>query len=134
MSQENVELVRSIYLRWERGDFGSAEWADQEIEFVIAHGLSPGDTTGVPQMRDRFKDWLSLWEDYRIEAEEYREIDAESVLVLFRFVGRGRGSGIDIARVQSKGALLFRVHDGLVTKLVNYADAHVALVDLGLAG
>ena len=28
MSQENVELVRSIHEAWERGDYTSTEWAD----------------------------------------------------------------------------------------------------------
>ena len=36
MSQENVELVRSIYEPLERGDFSSVEWASPEIEYVIA--------------------------------------------------------------------------------------------------
>ena len=34
MSRENVEIVRSIFIPWENGDFSSVEWADADIAFA----------------------------------------------------------------------------------------------------
>ena len=126
----NLDLVRSIYAAWEGGDYGAVEWADPEIEFVIADGLEPGSGKGVEGMADRWRKALSAWGDLRVEAEEYRELDNERVLVLTCMRGRGKSSGVEIE--ESRGSL-FHIRDGKVTRLVLYWDRERALSDLGFA-
>ena len=132
MSQENVELARSIFGAWERGDYSSAEWAHPEIEFVAADGPTPGRWTGLAAMAEAWREALSAFEDLRAEADEYRALDDERVLVLMHFSGRGKTSGLEVGDIQMKGANLFHVRDGKVTRLVTYWDRERAFADLGL--
>ena len=129
---ENLDLVRSIYADWERGDYGSARWAHADIEFVTADGPEPGSSTGLTHMAAALRSFLSAWKDARADASEYREIDDERVLVLVRFSGRGKTSGLELTHLHSKGAFLFTVRDRKVTRFVRYFDRDRALADLGL--
>ena len=125
--------MRSIYAAWERGDFGRAEWAHPDIKYVFADGPAPGTWTGLAGMAEVWRDWLSAWEDMNVEAQEYRELDDERVLVLSRYSGRGKTSGLELGQMGTKGATLFHIRDGKVTRFVGYWDRERALADLGLA-
>jgi hypothetical protein len=129
---KNLDLVRSIYAGWERGDFGSTEWADPEVEIVFADGPTPG-SAGLAEMGERWRDFLSAWEDVKVEVRESRELDEERVLVLSRWSGRGKSSGLELGQTQPAGANVFHIRDGSVRKLVLYWSAEHALADLGLA-
>jgi hypothetical protein len=76
MSRENVELVRSIHAAWEGGDYGSADWAHPDIEYVIADGPTPGSWFGLTGMADGVRSFLNVWEDWRFAWEGYLELGA----------------------------------------------------------
>ena len=129
---ENLDLVRSIFADWERGDFSSVEWADPEIELVIAAGPTPGRWTGLPKIADAWRGFLSTWDDARVTVDDYRELDVERVLVFLHYSGRGKTSGLELGQIGSKVACLFHLRGGKVTKLILYRDREGALADLGL--
>jgi hypothetical protein len=52
--------------------------------------------------------------------------------VLHRHTGRGKTSGMEVGQIASKGADLFHIRDGTVTRLVLYWELDRALADLGL--
>ena len=129
----NLELVRSIVTAWERGDYSSADWADSEIEFVIADGPTPGAWTGMAGMAEGWRGFLSAWEEFRGEqADEHRELDGQRVLVLHSWSGRGKTSGLDIGQMRAKAATIFHVRAGKVTRIVLYFDRERAFADLAL--
>jgi ketosteroid isomerase-like protein len=132
MASGNLDLVRSIHAAWDRGDFGAADWAHPEIEYVHADGPVPGSWTGLAAMAEGWRSFLRTWEGFRTEATDYRELDGDRVLVLARFGGRGKTSGVELGRMRTNSAALFHVQNGKVTRLVIYWDGQRAVADVGL--
>ena len=128
---ENLDLVRSIYADWEDGDFSRTDWANPGLQVMFVDGPTPG-TTQLDGMARRWGEVLDAWDDVRTEAFEFREIDDKRVFVHMRWSGRGRASGVDIAKTGSTGANVFHIDDGRVTRLMVYFSGRRALTDLGL--
>src|SRR5450759_4031741 len=114
MSKANLNLVRSIYARVARGDYSSADWASPDIEYVVADGVEPGTATGLDGLVRAMRAAFSVIEDWRDKPEAYRDLDAASVLVLSKFSGRGKTSGLD---VDQRVTQLFEIHEGKVTRI-----------------
>jgi hypothetical protein len=129
---ENLNVVRSIYADWERGEFGIVRWANPGIEFVFDGGPSPGTWTGFADIAEAMRDFIGAWSDFHVKAEEYRELDNERVLVLSTLGGSGKTSRLSLGQMRSEKCELFQIRSGKVVRLVIYWDRERALADLGL--
>jgi ketosteroid isomerase-like protein len=128
----NLDLVRSIYARWERGDFSSAGWADVEIEFAFIDGPEPGRWTGIEEMAAVWRRVLREFDRFRTESARYTELDDGRILVLTRFHGHAKQSGLDLSQMASEQAAVFDVRDHRVTRIELCWDADRILADLGV--
>jgi ketosteroid isomerase-like protein len=91
-----IEPLRTVYSAWQRGDFRArADVYDHDMEWGWSAefpGLAGVVRDSGPRSR-RMLRWLSAWEHWRVEPEEYIAA-GESVVVLTRYLGRGKESGV----------------------------------------
>jgi ketosteroid isomerase-like protein len=133
MASANLDLVRSIFVGWEQGDFSSTWWAHPEIELVLVGGPERGTFSGLAGMAAGWREFLRTWEDLRAVPDQYLELDEDRVLVILHNSGRGKTSGLEVGSIRQRSANLFEIEDGKVKRLVAYWDADPALADAGLA-
>jgi ketosteroid isomerase-like protein len=126
---ENLDLVRAIYADWERGDFTRADWADPAIELVRPASLDGSALKGRDASSGGWREWLDAWKDFRAEANDFRVLDGDRVLVFGRMRGTGKLSGTS---TDTETVSLFHVRKGKVVRLVLYSDRARALAELGL--
>jgi ketosteroid isomerase-like protein len=133
VASENLELARSIWAHWEKGDFSATHWADPEIEFVEADLPDGAARVGIHAMNEAWTDFLRNWHEFSTHPEEYIELDEERVAVLAAFSGRGKHSGMNVRDAEMKGVLVFHIRDEKVTKMVMYYNRERGLEELGRA-
>ena len=131
MSQENVELVRSIVEAWNRGDYSMAlESVDPEIEVEAAlGGTFDGTYQGPAQARRFLEDFWRNFERSHAEVEEYSPV-GESVVFAVHLRGRGKGSG---AEVEMRNWQVCTVRDGKIVGYRMFSTKREALDAAGLS-
>jgi ketosteroid isomerase-like protein len=131
MASDAIEVVRTTYAAWNRGDWG-LEHFHPEVEFEIL-GKAALDQSGRIHGRDALLGyWRRFWGAWkpgaRWEIEEFRRLDDERILACGRLRAVGRSSGIesDIPVFQ-----IWTVRDGLIVQIISCNDLATALKAAG---
>jgi ketosteroid isomerase-like protein len=134
MSQENVEIVKALLARWERGETTTTvEAFDPQVEFTRTGGGSDvlGYTTkshGIEGLWAALAAWTDEWTDVGVQAEGFTEVGAR-VLVLARQHGVGRHSGVPMTNLD---AWVFSFRAGRIVRWDAYWNPAEARRALGI--
>jgi ketosteroid isomerase-like protein len=132
MSQENVEIARSIYEDMNRRHW-AAVLAAMDADVVLVVHDSVGPDAGFFRGREAASRWFGEWflafgKDYRFVVEEARSV-GERVFVVARHHGHGRSSGADVEWVNAQ---VLSLHKGKVVQMELYGSQAEALKAVGL--
>jgi ketosteroid isomerase-like protein len=133
MAQENVEIVRQLFEAFDRGDRAAFErLLAPDVEW---HSLA-GPILGMGTFRGR-EAMLKFWADaeegiegFGVSPEEFTDLGNHRVLVVGRFQGRGRSSGVE---VNMRVASVYEVRDRMVATVRDYESRDEALEAAGLS-
>ncbi len=132
MSQENVEVVRRLYERFNRGDIDALlQSYDPEVELYPGIRTPDQDTrySGHQGMKEFFRDATEAWETVTVEPKELIECGGNRILTIdrWRFFGR-EGIEIDVEL-----PTLFSFRDGFIVRIDGFTDKAEALEAAGLS-
>jgi ketosteroid isomerase-like protein len=119
MSQENVEIVRTIHSRWHRGEGDAIEFFAPHIEWSSPHP-DGGAIHGRDELHSFLRRYAGTWEEFRHELES---------VPFFSESGRGKGSGVV---TQLSAAAIWTLEAGKVVRFQAYPDRADALEAAGL--
>jgi ketosteroid isomerase-like protein len=126
MSEADVDVVRQIVAAFRDRDVPRLrELFHDDAEFRSAIVTLEGGTyRGREEMERYMNDLDAVFEDWHSEDEEFVDGGDGRVALVFRIVGRGRGSG---APVNQPIAILWTVRDGKAVTAQGYLDREEAL-------
>jgi ketosteroid isomerase-like protein len=129
MPEANVEIVRRGFEHFIATGEPLWETLDEDIA-IRDHDIPDSDDyqgyAGLAQWRE---DWSAAWDDWRWEPEEFIDV-GDRVVAVLRVHAKGRGSGVDVERVD--GAV-WTLRNGKAVRLDYYGSKAEALKAVGLA-
>jgi ketosteroid isomerase-like protein len=116
---EPREKLQTLYEEWAQGDYSRSDIFHPEMEMESIGLAEPMHARNYEEFVDLMREWLSAWDKpLTIDAEEMIE-SGDRILVLVRWKGRGKGSGVEM---EAGGGHLFTFRDGLIVRYEVYRD------------
>ncbi|MGC1799317.1 MAG: nuclear transport factor 2 family protein [Solirubrobacterales bacterium] len=109
MSEENVEIVRSIYEAVNRKDWDAA-FRDQrpDVELITPPGIRAGTYRGREEVQGYFEEWLTPFDEWSVLPEEFAE-SGDQVVAVLRLRAQPKGSK---AEIDIRTGQLWTLRDG----------------------
>ena len=131
MSKENVETLRKASDAFRNRDVEAlaALLDPDDYEFRSVLGAGGKVYRGRESIPEYFADLEDTFEDWRSEDEQYFDAGGDRVVIVYRAVGFGRGSGVPI---DQPVAIVWTLRDGRLLLGETYLDPQGALEAAGL--
>lgn len=131
MSRENLALVARAHRCLNDADIdGLIALCDGDFELdMTARVLNPATYRGHEGIRRFHSEVSEVWEEFRWDPQRFLEA-ADTVVVLLHSHGRGKGSGLEMAR---DVAMVWTLRQGRALSVRFYTDQAEALEAAGVA-
>ena|SRR5689334_6103176 len=127
MSQGNVEVAKRVIDAFNRRDVDAiVECVDQDVEWFRAMPVTSGGGAlrGGGGIESYVREVSDAWQEYRVVAQDFRDLGDDQLLVLSRVEGRGAGSG---GLVDAPMGQIFDFRDCKIWRVRTYLDHAEAL-------
>jgi ketosteroid isomerase-like protein len=132
MSQQNVEIVRTMLDTWSTRGIGETSDAfDPDVELVdLQSAMGMQDRGRGPEELGRMAEqWTEIFDDWRMEVRDVVDLGGDFVMADVRFDGVGRDSGAPVSTRQFE---VYRLIGGKIVEIrVGFHDRDEALEWLG---
>jgi ketosteroid isomerase-like protein len=133
VSQENVEIVRTVFAAFDQGDIeGVLRLCDEDIVItqpVEVPGINP-QQRGHQGVLEAFAIWPEQWDDFRVEVLALTAAPADRVIANIRTLGRGKQSGVE---VDMEFSFVFTLRDEKIVEWQLFLREDQALEAAGLS-
>ena len=134
MSQENVEVIRQLWLAYVRQDYKASTAAlDEAVELSSdpRANMETGLVSGREAVVASIAGFVSSFDDYWCEEPEELIDVGDWVIVVVRSGGRGRTSGVQVSQVWT---VAYKLRRGRIVRIEFHPDKKEAMTSIEAAG